>query len=114
LINAGHLPPFHISENSLKELSKGERALGLSERVTYKQQNIELGKGDILFVYSDGLTEALNNKEEFFESRLNQILPTLSHLSAEAGGEWIVDAVKKYIGTAKVHDDLSLLILKKK
>lgn len=113
LVNAGHLPPFFISGRDIKELPKGARALGLSEKVSYKKQKIAVKRGDILFIYSDGLTEAINTENEFFENRLNEILPTLAHLSAEAGGKWIVDAVEKYIGTARVHDDLSLLILKK-
>lgn len=114
LVNAGHLPPFIITEHSYKELPKGQRALGLSEDVTYKEHVLDTKKDDVLFIYSDGLTEAINNEKEFFESRLNEILPTLRHLGAEEGGNWIVDAVKKYMGTAPVHDDLSLLILKKK
>jgi len=114
LVNAGHLPPFHLAVDSIKELSKGERALGLSEKVDYKEHTITLNKGDILFIYSDGLTEAINRDNEFFETRLKEVLPVLPQLSAEKGGKWLVDAVEKYIGGAKVHDDLSLLILKKK
>ena len=112
-VNAGHLPPFHLSGRSIKELSKGERALGLSEKVDYKEHILTLAKGDLLFIYSDGLTEAINKDDEFFENRLKEILPVLPQLSAEKGGKWVVDVVEKYIGAAKVHDDLSLLILKK-
>lgn len=113
LVNAGHLPPFHISKNGMKELPKGKQALGLSENVAYKENTLTLKKNDILFIYSDGLSEAINSDNQFFENRLAELLPSLIHLSAEAAGKWIIDAVKNFIGTAKVHDDLSLLILKK-
>jgi len=61
LVNAGHLPPFHISVNAQKELPKGQRAIGLSEKVNFKRYSLPLKKNDILFIYSDGLTEAQNS-----------------------------------------------------
>jgi len=113
LVNAGHLPPFYISNDAMKELSKGQRAIGLSEKVNFKKHSIALKKNDVLFIYSDGLTEAQNSAEEFFDKRLDELLPALTRLSAEASGKWIIDAVEKFIGSARVHDDLSLLILKR-
>ena len=113
LVNAGHMPPFYISENNLATMSKGAPALGLTDNVSYKEEIIKLNPGDYLFVYSDGLTEAINTTGEFFEQKLEEILRDLSPLSAKECGEQIVAAVQDFIGIAKVHDDLSLLILKK-
>lgn len=112
-INAGHLPPIYISGSSLVEMPKGAQAIGLSANVSYKEEMIKLNSGDYLFVYSDGLTEAVNTKGEFFDQKLTEILPALSPMSARECGEEIVEAVEDFIGTAKMHDDLSLLVLKK-
>lgn len=111
LVNAGHLPPFYISGNIVNEFSKGAQAIGLSANVTYKEEMIKLNPGDYLFVYSDGLTEAINAKGEFFEQKLDEFLTVNSPLSAKECGEDIVLAVENFIGSAKVHDDLSMLII---
>ena len=67
LVNAGHLPPFLICENKVKNLSKGQLALGLTETADYKEEIINFKKDEVLLVYSDGLTEAMNVDGEFFE-----------------------------------------------
>jgi len=114
-VNAGHFPPIIFREDEMIELSKGETALGLSPNSVYKEKIIKLGKNDLFFVYSDGLTEAMNEAGNFFtDERLKNLLKQLEQYPAGSIGESILDQVNQFIGDALPADDLSMVIIKKK
>ena len=113
-INAGHLPPVLINSEGVSELMKGEPALGLMESFNYTERSLELNHGDIFIAYSDGVSEAQNDKEELFGTeRLLEFLPKLKNLNAEEMGRAIVDEVDYFAGNAPASDDVSLVILKR-
>jgi len=114
LMNAGHMPPAHLSNSTYHELPRGNMALGLMDGVAYDEQVVELQPGDMLVVYSDGLTEALNETGEFYgEERLQALFPTLTALSAKDAGTRILASADAFIGETKPYDDLSLVVLKR-
>jgi sigma-B regulation protein RsbU (phosphoserine phosphatase) len=113
-INAGHLPPILINSDGISELMKGEPALGLMESFKYTERSLNLNSGDIFIAYSDGVTEAQNEREEFFGTeRILKFLPKIQNLNAEKIGQEIVEEVDYFIGNAPSSDDLSLIILKR-
>jgi len=114
-INAGHLPPIIVNSDGISELMKGEPALGLMESFKYTERLLNLNSGDIFIAYSDGVTEAQNEREEFFGvERLLKFIPKIKNLlSADKIGQEIVDEVDYFIGNAPSSDDLSLIILKR-
>jgi len=113
-INAGHLPPLHIRDNKIVETAVGGQALGLTEKAVFKQESVTINSGDCFFIYSDGLTETMNEKEEFFgKERLFQILKESAHLSAEKTGKIILSSVEKFKGESHYRDDISLIMLKR-
>ncbi|MGE5363565.1 MAG: PP2C family protein-serine/threonine phosphatase [Bacteroidota bacterium] len=115
LINAGHIPPVVLKSSGMEKLEKGGLAIGLTSCAKYKEQVLELQPGETLIVYSDGVTEARNEKKEFFgEERLGFMLPHISKNSARDMGEQIIYNVDMFIGEAKAYDDVSLIILKRK
>lgn len=114
LLNAGHLPPFLMQSNKIQELPHGSPALGLYRESTFNEQQVKLNASDLIIIYSDGLTEACNEKGEFFgEERLLNILQKFNGLSVEKIGTGILAEIEQFIGNASRHDDLSLVILKK-
>jgi phosphoserine phosphatase RsbU/P len=114
LLNAGHPPPLVLRGATLDELPNGGTALGMMPEATFFEQGLELAEGDVLMVYSDGLTEAMNEEEEFFgDERLRARLPPLAGLAAEAIGSGLVAAVDEFVGDARRHDDLSLVVLRR-
>ncbi len=114
VLNAGHLPPIAVHLERIEEMPRGAPALGLMPRVTHTEQRIRIEPGDLLVVYSDGVTEARNEYGWFFDDdRLLALLPKLRGHSAEAAGERILDAVDRFTGDARPHDDLSLIVLKR-
>ncbi|GAB4379623.1 MAG: hypothetical protein Kow0042_29190 [Calditrichia bacterium] len=114
ILNAGHIPPLVVRRNALEELPKGSPALGLAATSFYQEQEVELNPGEFLIVYSDGITEARNEAQEFFgEQRLRDILKQATGLSAQELGEHIVESVDRFKGEGKAFDDLSLVVLKR-
>lgn len=76
-INAGHNPPFLMKSKKTFEMMKPKANLvfGMMEDVSYQEQCILLEKGDVIYLYTDGVTEALNEEEELFgEVRLTEAL----------------------------------------
>jgi len=94
LMNAGHMPPAHLTDSTYHELPRGNMALGLMDGAAYDEQVVELQAGEMLVVYSDGLTEALNEAGDFYgEERLQALFPTLTPLSAKEAGTRILSSV---------------------
>lgn len=114
LVNAGHLPPATIIKGELQILGKGDLALGLTRNSTFSSQTIELHEGDYLIAYSDGVTEARNLNGDFYGvKKLIQFLKISSFNSPDELGEKLLSEIKNFIGETKIHDDLSIVILKK-
>ncbi|MCK5148033.1 serine/threonine-protein phosphatase [bacterium] len=114
ILNAGHMPPFIIHDKKLEELRQGGIALGLAENSEYKEEKVTMNKGDYLLAYSDGLTEAKNDKDEFYgDERLKTLLIQQKWTSVENLGRMLVKSVNDFAGKARPNDDLSLVIIRR-
>jgi two-component system, sensor histidine kinase ChiS len=90
--------------------------IGLEKNITdwVHQTEIDLYPGDVMILYTDGITEAENmNKEQYGLERLIGVVTKHYLLSAQEIKEVVIDDLKEHIGTQKVYDDITLLILKK-
>jgi len=114
LVNAGHMPPLLVTRDVVRELAKGDPALGLTPDAQYFEHSVVLKKGELLVVYSDGVTEARNEANELFsEERLSALLNGLGDMSSPEIGERIVAEVAGFVGDAPRADDLSLAIIRR-
>ena len=109
--NCGHNPPLLLRANGeLQRLGATATVLGLFKDWKCTVEKVSLRPGDVVLIYTDGITEALNPaEEEFGESRLLEILRSHSQLPVEALLSLILAAVQKFSG-ANQADDLTLLI----
>jgi phosphoserine phosphatase RsbU/P len=113
LVNAGHLPPFIVRRNRVEALRKGGPALGLVADAIYEVQEVILEAGDLLAVYSDGVTEARDRKGNFFGGdTLLSRLGASWNMPASEVGDGIVQDVKDFVSDARPSDDLSLVLLR--
>jgi serine phosphatase RsbU (regulator of sigma subunit) len=113
-VNAGHMPPVILRKGQVEETPAGGPALGLLPTANYSEQTVQLSEGEVLLVYSDGVTEARNEEGDFFgEERLFKIFSQSAVRSASEIGERFLAEVDLFIGSAKRHDDLSLVLLKR-
>lgn len=113
-LNAGHIPPLLLRGTEVEKLEKGGVALGILPSATFVEQRVELQTGNVLLVYSDGLTEARNEEGMFFgEQHLLDLVSRLTDLPAEQIGDRIVAEIDRFVGEARANDDLSIAIVRR-
>jgi len=114
-VNAGHNPPMVVQagEWSVRELEPTGIALGLLEDAHYREQTIPIKSGDILVLFTDGVTEATNANDELFsEERLRNIILLNRGLSATDLATVILDAINLFCSGQPQSDDITLFIVK--
>lgn len=113
--NAGHNLPYRRSPSGeLTRIAGGHGLpLGIVAECRYEPATLRLGRGDALYVYTDGVTEALNREgDEFTVSGLEALLARGGELDAEALVSRTFDAVKAFAGDAPQSDDITVLALR--
>lgn len=113
MLNAGHLPPLVVRHAQVEEMPRGSIALGIVAEASFSGQDVYLEPEDMLIVYSDGITEALNAADEFFGDERLRAAAAAQPAAAAQVGAGILSAVDAFVGDAAVHDDMSLVILRR-
>jgi serine phosphatase RsbU (regulator of sigma subunit) len=112
-INAGHNPPFLLSNGSISRLDRGGLLLGAVDNAEYEQGEVNLNAGDILLLYTDGVTEAMNGKEELYgEERLKETLLNNCNAKAETLQSVILEALSSYSGARAQDDDITMIAVR--
>lgn len=109
-INAGHNPPFLKLDDKYQEMSLNKNmVLGAMDDIKFKSEKLILTPGSRIFLYTDGVTEAQNQKGEFFaEERLEAVLQECNG-SAEETLLSVYEEVQKFAGGAEQSDDITML-----
>ena len=113
-VNAGHTPPLLVRGTGVEELG-GSRgiALGVVPDVAIASTTLELRHGDLLVLYTDGVTEAFNDLNEAFgEERLREYVRSNCAKPAPAVLEGLVAEIRRFTGTAAQSDDITLVVVK--
>ncbi len=112
--NAGHTYPIVFGKDGIRRLSKGGLLLGAFEEAQYEEERIHLSSGDVIVLFTDGVTESEDEKgEPFGETRLLEVIRS----SAQLGSDQIADAIYRAVweySKGRLLDDLTLLVLKAK
>ena len=113
--NAGHNPPLLIKENGdviWLPLAKALMA-GPMPGVQYTCEHLLISPGDSLFMYTDGVTEAMNHDDELFsEQRLEENLAALSGLEIRDVIQQIMNSIQRFAGGAPQSDDITLMMIR--
>ena len=114
-VNAGHNPPFvsGTRHGDVVMLAAKGIALGVMSDMEFEQREITLRVGDIVILYTDGVTETINRKGEMFgQERLNEIVENNRDIPAVALIRKIEKAVVDFSEGQPQFDDLTLLAVK--
>jgi phosphoserine phosphatase RsbU/P len=113
--NAGHNNPILISENDeINRPDIGGLIVGITPSIKYDEAKIKLKKNDMLVIFSDGITEAMNkDEEEFEEERLFKLIKSNKDKKAEELIELIFKEVNNFAKGQPQSDDMTMVILKK-
>ena len=113
--NAGHNPPYLITNSGepVQIESTGGIALGVMEEMEFESATFTISKGDSIFLYTDGVNEAMNEAdEEYSYERLEDYLKENSTGSITDIVNRNLESVKEFAGTAPQSDDITVLALR--
>ncbi len=112
-VNAGHNPPIVVhADGVLEELTDTDVVLGAFDFAKYHDREMKLKPGDLICVYTDGITEARALDGEMFgEERLNEILLRNKDLSVEELVDEILRHVSEHSKDAGQYDDLTIFLI---
>ena len=114
-VNAGHNPPLLVrAGGGIETLDEGGMVLGLFDSVPYADGVVQMKPGDVLLVYSDGVTESFSEDgDEFGEKRLQDLLIAHCGETPSSIHECVLDAVDAFMDNGKATDDRTLIVLKR-
>ncbi|HLF28685.1 MAG TPA: GAF domain-containing SpoIIE family protein phosphatase [Anaerolineae bacterium] len=114
-VNAGHNPPlrYRAQDDQLIELERTGAILGFDEALPFEQRTFPVAAGDFIFLYTDGVTEALDAQQrEFGKERLRQLLWAQRRASAEVIVAALEQAIGSFTGSTAPFDDITFAIAK--
>jgi phosphoserine phosphatase RsbU/P len=114
--NAGHPPPLLLTpfQSECRQLDAEGMILGVRKNVIFEQKSTALSEGDLILLYTDGLTEAENPDGEFFGvERLSDIFIQYAHHSPEKIIELLIKHLKQFCQSELFKDDITIMIFKR-
>ena len=114
--NAGHNPPHILKSDCTIEILPKPKSMvvGAFALAKYKEDTLQLEKGDTLVMFTDGVTEAMNpNREEFGIERLNDSLKDVAYRSCAEIIETVKGDIKDFADGAEQSDDITMLVIKR-
>jgi phosphoserine phosphatase RsbU/P len=116
-VNAGHNAPIlRRASGKIERLATGGPPFGVplftEEPVTYASEPVQLQPGDLLFIFTDGVFEAINSAgEEYGEARLLACIESTPTGSSDLILKRVMADVNSFVGYARQHDDITCLVL---
>ena len=115
--NAGHNPPCLLSRTTGSKMNSLERTgtlIGIFPESTWTNRALRLSEGDILVLYTDGVTEAQDEQDAMYENdRFCKVLSSNRLAPASGMMSAILQDVHQFIGNAPIFDDITLIVIKK-
>ncbi len=114
-VNAGHNPPLMIrSDGKMEELEPSGIPIGAFDLSPWKEGTLQFEVGDLLFIFTDGVSEATNLQGEMYEDqRLKRFLLNSRDQSPEELTESVLDEIRAFMGGAPQSDDITMLVLRR-
>jgi len=115
-VNAGHNPPllYRAKEKDLMELKSTGIMLGFTDMVVHKQRTVQLEPNDIVVIYTDGVTEAMDeHNEQFGDDRLHDVILAQRDQTPQEMMQALRQSVSAFVGNRNQSDDITVVIVKR-
>jgi len=115
-VNAGHVPPLlRRKSGALEGLGSANFPVGMFAEAEYESARVNLDPGDFLVIYTDGVSEASNPRNEMFEeARLRDIMEKFTGNTVEQLGDTIREGMRAFTEGAPQSDDITILVIQYK
>jgi len=113
--NAGHNPPILLKDNGEHEFIRGKKSfvIGGIEDFKYESDFIKLNHGEIFFLYTDGVTEAMDPEGKLFsEGRLNNVLKEIEDKEAKEIINKVLFEINRFVKDSPQYDDITMLSIR--
>lgn len=113
--NAGHNPPYLLrTDGTVEELTVGGPVLGILKSMAFSSAKVKFNPGDVLVMFSDGVTEAQNaQSDEFGEERLLEVLKASRGGTADEIMKAVYEATERFMGDAPAVDDITVVVARR-
>jgi sigma-B regulation protein RsbU (phosphoserine phosphatase) len=113
-VNGGHNPPYLLrADGTLETLTTGGLLLGIFPEAVYETATVTMRAGDVLTLYSDGVTEARNPEgDEYGEDRLEAFLRAHHALPPEKLVASLIEEIQKFTDAAQLADDVTVVVIR--
>jgi sigma-B regulation protein RsbU (phosphoserine phosphatase) len=114
VLNAGHCPPLMVGAKEVRRVEPSGVPLGMSTNGDYRAEELNIDPGEVLVIYTDGLSEARNSRdEEYGEARVIESLAGRTRLGARSLVQMCLDSLAKFLGNAPLGDDLTIMAIQR-
>ncbi|HXJ92290.1 MAG TPA: SpoIIE family protein phosphatase [Terriglobia bacterium] len=112
--NAGHCPPLLVGANEVTRVEPSGVPLGMSTDGDYRAEQLTLNPGEVVVIYTDGLSEARNSRdEEYGEARVIESLIGRAQLGTRSLVQACLDSLAKFLANAPLADDLTIMAIQR-
>jgi len=113
-INAGHNPPLVVrAGGTVEHLEASGVMIGAFDFATWTEECVDLSDNDLLFIYSDGVTEAERGDSQYGEERMERLVVASRERSPNDIAGCLMDDINGFMGDAPRSDDITMLIIKR-
>ncbi|MFK7790965.1 MAG: SpoIIE family protein phosphatase [Phycisphaeraceae bacterium] len=111
--NAGHEPGLLLRDNKITQLDVGGMVTGVLSDAEYDKDVVGLKQGDCLLLYSDGVTDAMNeHNRRFGREKLEYALHEIGSMPAQEGIDTLLDRLADHRGDCDANDDITIVLVK--
>jgi serine phosphatase RsbU (regulator of sigma subunit) len=108
--NAGHPPAMLLRDGKITELTTDNMVLGVDPNESFRQQFIDLKPNDLLLLYTDGLPDAMNFKDETFGHKRIVEAFAKGGATAETVAQGILWDMRRFVGMTRRTDDVTMIV----
>jgi len=114
-VNAGHNPPLLVRQSGeIDRLGPTGIPIGAFDGDPWTEAIQQISIGDVLFVFTDGITEAVKGEQLYSDSRMEQLIVTSRHLEPELIAARLLEDIDSFVDDSPRSDDITMVIMKRK